>query len=196
MPEWVAADTQIITPWGKLVLVPMRQKCAIKAREYLRKCEAQEPMAAYTGTERNATAYAKRIKHQLIICTLTDECINNSNQSVYKKAYNKTSCIKNTNATKQLLHDGYSIMQYDARESHTKQWADLVEVAFVHCLCNVTDLAALVSFPLLFIELLCQCLQFGQGHLQGQTVAMTHRCVLQHVLMRLHREVIQLSVIH
>lgn len=66
------------------------------------------------------------------------------------------------------------------------QWADLVEVALIHGLCDVTDLAALVSFPLLFVELLCQRLQFSQGHLQGQTVCMTNWCVLQHVLMESH----------
>lgn len=66
------------------------------------------------------------------------------------------------------------------------QWADLVEVALIHGLCDVADLAALVSFPLLFVELLCQRLQFSQGHLQGQTVRMTDWCVLQHVLMESH----------
>lgn len=60
--------------------------------------------------------------------------------------------------------------------------SDLVEVAFVHGLRDVADLAPLVGFPLLLIQLLCQCLQFGQGHLERQAVCVAHRCVLQHVL--------------
>lgn len=62
--------------------------------------------------------------------------------------------------------------------------ANLVKVAFVHGLCDVTDLASLVSFPLFFVKLLRQGLQFGQCHLQGQPVCMTDRCVLQHVLVK------------
>ena len=81
------------------------------------------------------------------------------------------------------LHGSISNTTY-AQHSTREKWADLVEVALIHGLCNVADLAALVSFPFLFIELFSQRLQFSQGHLQGQTVCMTHRCVLQHVLMK------------
>lgn len=60
---------------------------------------------------------------------------------------------------------------------------DLVEVALVHGLGDVADLAALVGLSLLLVELLGQRLQLGQGHLQGQTVGVAHWCVLQHVLV-------------
>lgn len=60
--------------------------------------------------------------------------------------------------------------------------SDLVEVALVHGLGDVPDLAALVGLPLLLVELLRQRLQLGQGHLQGQAVGVANWRVLQHVL--------------
>lgn len=75
---------------------------------------------------------------------------------------------------------------HDSTDILTKEAADLVEVAFVHGLSDVSDLAALVGLPLLFVELLRQRLQLGQGHLQRKTVGVAHRCVLQHVLFRVH----------
>lgn len=64
----------------------------------------------------------------------------------------------------------------------TKPASDLVEVALVHGLRDVPDLAALVGLPLLLVELLRQRLQLGQGHLQGQAVRVANWRVLQHVL--------------
>lgn len=65
----------------------------------------------------------------------------------------------------------------------TKSASDLVEVALVHGLGDVPDLAALVGLPLLLVELLRQRLQLGQGHLQGQAVGVANWRVLQHVLV-------------
>lgn len=64
----------------------------------------------------------------------------------------------------------------------TEPASDLVEVALVHGLGDVPDLAALVGLPLLLVELLRQRLQLGQGHLQGQAVGVANWRVLQHVL--------------
>lgn len=61
--------------------------------------------------------------------------------------------------------------------------SDLIEVALVHGLGDVPDLAALVGLPLLLVELFSQRLQLGQGHLQGQAVGVADWCVLQHVLV-------------
>lgn len=63
-----------------------------------------------------------------------------------------------------------------------KPASDLVEVALVHGLRDVPDLAPLVGLPLLLVELLRQRLQLGQGHLQGQAVGVADWRVLQHVL--------------
>ena len=59
---------------------------------------------------------------------------------------------------------------------------DLVEVALVHGLGDVSDLTALVRLSLLLVQLLRQRLQLRQRHLQGQPVAVAHWGVLQHVL--------------